>query len=66
MIPWSEKNQYLADGTIDCIWSCYSMNDREADYQWAGPYLYSRQVIAVSTESAVQTFADLADKKIGV
>lgn len=42
------------------------MNDREADYQWAGPYLYSRQVIAVSTESAVQTFADLADKKIGV
>lgn len=30
IIPWSEKNQYLADGTIDCIWSCYSMNDREA------------------------------------
>ena len=51
-ITWSEKHTCLADGTIDCIWSCYSMNDRENDYQWAGPYLYSRQVIAVAAASA--------------
>ena len=66
IIPWSEKNKYLADGMIDCIWSCYSMNDREEDYQWAGPYLYSRQVIAVRTESDMNTFSDLAEKEIGV
>lgn len=65
-ITWSEKNAYLADGTIDCIWSCYSMNDRENDYQWAGPYLYSRQVIAVDADSGIWTFADLADKNVGV
>ena len=65
-ITWSEKNNDLADGTIDCIWSCYSMNDRENDYQWAGPYLYSRQVIAVSSDSNVQTFDDLSDKMVGV
>lgn len=65
-ITWSEKNDDLADGTIDCIWSCYSMNDRENDYQWAGPYLYSRQVIAVSTDSSIQTFEDLSGKRIGV
>lgn len=65
-ITWSEKNAQLADGTIDCIWSCYSMNDRENDYQWAGPYLYSRQVIAVSADSDIQTFDDLSDKRVGV
>lgn len=65
-ITWSEKNEDLADGTIDCIWSCYSMNDREEEYQWAGPYLYSRQVIAVSSDSDIQTFDDLSDKRIGV
>lgn len=65
-ITWSEKNTYLADGTIDCIWSCYSMNDREDKYQWAGPYMYSRQVIAVSSDSDIQTFDDLAGKNIGV
>ena len=66
IITWSEKNTYLADGTIDCIWSCYSMNDREEEYQWAGPYLYSRQVIAVGTDSRIQTFDDLSDKRVGV
>ena len=65
-ITWSEKNDDLADGSIDCIWSCYSMNDRENDYQWAGPYLYSRQVIAVGTDSDIQTFDDLSDKRAGV
>ena len=65
-ITWSEKNENLADGTIDCIWSCYSMNDREDDYQWAGPYLYSRQVIAVNSDSNIYSFGDLADKNVGV
>lgn len=42
------------------------MNGREAEYQWAGPYLYSRQVIAVRTDSDIWEFGDLAGKKIGV
>lgn len=42
------------------------MNDREDDYQWAGPYMYSRQVIAVSSDSNIQTFDDLAGKDVGV
>jgi len=65
-IKWSEKNNYLADGTIDCIWSCYSMNGRENDYQWAGPYMYSRQVIAVRSDSNIENFADLTEKSVGV
>lgn len=42
------------------------MNDREEDYQWAGPYLYSRQVIAVNSDSRIYTFEDLSDKNVGV
>ena len=42
------------------------MNDRENDYQWAGPYLYSRQVIAVASDSDIQTFDDLLGKNVGV
>ena len=66
IIPWKDKNTLLADGTIDCIWSCYSMNGREDQYQWAGPYLYSRQVIAVRSDSDIQTFDDLTGKTVGV
>ena len=37
-IVWEDKDELLADGTIDCLWSSYSMNGREEKYQWAGPY----------------------------
>lgn len=42
------------------------MNGREDDYQWAGPYLYSRQVIAVPSDSDIENFDDLAGKTVGV
>ena len=66
IIDWNDKNADLDDGTIDCIWSCYSMNEREDDYQWAGPYLYSRQVIAVPADSYIEDFDDLEGKRVGV
>lgn len=66
LIPWNEKNELLDNGSIDCIWSCYSMNEREELYQWAGPYINSPQVIAVRTDSDIYTFNDLAGKRVGV
>lgn len=42
------------------------MNGREEKYQWAGPYLYSRQVIAVRSDSGIQDFDDLAGTRVGV
>ena len=65
-ISWPDKNNLLSDGTIDCIWSCFSMNGRETNYQWAGPYMYSRQVVAVRADSNIHDLADLAGKRIGV
>ena len=54
-IVWEDKDELLADGTVDCLWSSYSMNGREDKYQWAGPYLYSRQMVVVKNESEIQT-----------
>ena len=65
-IIWEDKEKLLDDGTIDCLWSCYSMNEREDKYQWAGPYLYSRQMVVVRTESEIQTLQDLSGKRIAV
>lgn len=66
IIPWSDKDQLLSQGVIDCIWSCYSMSGREQKYQWAGPYMYSRQAVAVRIDSNIHTLADLKNKIIGV
>ncbi len=66
VIDWAKKNDLLNNGDIDCIWSCYSMNGRGDKYEWAGPYLYSRQVVLVRQDSDIYTLADLKDKRMGV
>lgn len=65
-INWEDKRDLLADGEIDCIWSSFTMTGREDEYNWAGPYMRSRQVVAVNEDSDIQTLQDLEDKVIAV
>lgn len=65
-INWEDKNDLLADGTIDCVWSSFTMTGREDEYNWAGPYMRSRQVIAVNEDSDIRTLEDLEDKVIAL
>lgn len=66
VIDWERKNDLLSAGEIDCIASCYTMTGREGEYRWAGPYLKSRQVVAVDPTSDIYTLADLEDKVVAV
>ena len=65
-IDWEQKSTLVESGDIDCIWGCFSMGGREMDYQWAGPYMISQQVVAVNENSSIQAFSDLAGKTIVV
>ena len=65
-INWEDKKKLLQDGSIDCIWSSFTMNGRESEYNWAGPYMESRQVVVVNTDSEINTLQDLANKTVAV
>lgn len=65
-INWEDKDELLAHGKIDCIWSCFSMNGRENKYLWAGPYIRSRQVVAVNPDSDIHSLKDMEGKTIAV
>lgn len=43
-----------------------SIDGREDEYRWAGPYMVSRQVVAVMPGSDIETLADLAGKTVAV
>ena len=66
IINWEEKKDLLKNGTIDCIWSSFTMNDREEEYRWAGPYMQSHQVVAVNVKSDIYSLQDLEGKTIAV
>lgn len=61
----SQRDQALADGDIDCLWTCLTMTERKG-YQWAGPYLYTRRVIAVASDSVIHDLSDLEGKTLGI
>lgn len=65
-IDWEDKKNLLAKGTIDCVWGSFSMDGREDEYRWAGPYMVSRQVVAVNMNSDIYSLADLEGKTLAV
>lgn len=66
LINWEDKKELLSEGQIDCVWGCFSIDGRENDYQWAGPYMISRQVVAVDEASDINQLSDLDGKIIAV
>ena len=66
VIDWEQKTALVESGAIDCIWGCFSMQGRETLYRWAGPYMVSRQVVAVNADSSIQSLSNLAGKTVMV
>lgn len=65
-IDWNKRDDLLASREIDCLWSCFSMEGQEERYAWVGPYMYSRQVVAVLENSSIYHLKDLKGKKVAV
>lgn len=63
-IDWAQKDELLNDGDVDCLWTCFSMNGRESEYLWAGPYALDRETVAVAKDSNIYSLQDLAHKTI--
>ena len=65
-INWEKKKELVESGEIDCIMGCFSMEGRLDDYRWAGPYVASRQVVAVNENSDIYKLSDLEGKNLAV
>lgn len=65
-INWDAKDMELDSGNIDCIWNGFTMQDREDDYTWVGPYMANNQVFVVTADSDIASKADLAGKAVEV
>ena len=65
-IDWDAKDMELNSGSIDCIWSGFTINGREDDYAWTCAYVDNTQVILTGKDSGITTLDDLAGKIVGV
>ena len=65
-INWDSKDMELNSGSIDCIWTGFTMNGREDEYTFSTPYVDNSQVIVVAENSGIEKLSDLAGKTVGV
>lgn len=65
-INWDAKDMELESGNIDCIWNGFTMQGREDDYTWVGPYMANEQVFVVAQDSGITSTDDLAGKAVEV
>lgn len=61
-----KRFELLNEDYVDCLWSCLTMDGREDEFIWAGPYMYTQRVVVVSTDSEIETLEDLAEKRVAV
>lgn len=65
-IDWETKDSELNSGSIDCIWSGFSINGRANKYTWSKPYVNNKQVIVVKNHSGINSLAKLKGKNVEV
>ncbi len=63
---WDAKDLELNAGSCDCIWSGFTKEGREDDYEWGITYSNNTQGILVAADSGIKTLDDLKGKKVGV
>ena len=65
-ISWEEKDAFLASGEVDCVTGGFTVEGREDDYLWVGPYMSSNQVVVVNSTDDIHSLQDLKGKSIAV
>lgn len=46
-VAWDERDQYLENGDLDCLWTAFIMDGREDRYNWMDSYLDSDLAVLV-------------------
>ncbi len=58
-ISWNSKDDYLKDGSVDCLWNAFSEDGREDQYLWTEPYMESELAVLVDAQCPDQSLQEL-------
>lgn len=64
IISWDTKDVDLNSGSVDCIWSEFTIDGRENNYTWSKPYFNNSQVVIVRSDSNITSLDDLKGKVV--
>lgn len=50
-INWDNRDQYLQNGTVDCLWTAFIKDGKEDSYLWTDTYLQSNLRVIIGKNS---------------
>ena len=56
-VAWDERDQYLEEGDLDCLWTAFIMDGREDKYNWTESYLDSDLAVLVESHAPDRSVA---------
>lgn len=65
-VEWDSKETVLNSGVIDCIWSGFTITNREDAYTVSIPYCNNIHNVVVRSDSNIQSISELKGKVVGV
>lgn len=66
-IDWSNRQELLAIGEVDCLWDGFNSYGREDYYAWTDTYLDMSDVVVVSKkDNSIKELGDLENKTVAV
>lgn len=57
-IPWADRDTYLENGTVDCLWTAFAIDGREDAYLCTDPYVNSKEAFLVEDRSPSQSLEE--------
>ena len=57
-IDWADRDAYLSNGTVDCLWCGYARNGREGRYLWTETYLETSVGVVVRYDDKTASLHD--------
>lgn len=57
-VAWDQRDDYLANGKIDCVWSAFAINGRKDSYRWTTAYLDTPLAMIVNDGNPSRSISD--------
>lgn len=65
-IDWKNKDKEIQQGTIDCIWSGFTiLEEREKQYAFTKPYLSNEQILVLNDDTDITSLSQVKNFVIG-
>ncbi len=61
-VSWSDRDEYLQNGSVDCLWNAFIKDGREDAYRWTDAYMQTNLRVIVTAQSPDQDVWDASGR----